>query len=78
MLYLLFALLADISSMISYLKDRLEPPPIDYLIYYRIDSFILLVEAAWMDYIIDSFITDYPAIDYFIMDSPAIDSLIAD
>ena len=64
--------------MIYSFSDRLEPPPIDYLIYSLMDYLILLVDAPGMDYMMDSLMADYPAIDYLIIDYPAIDYLIPD
>lgn len=69
MLSLLFLWLAEISSMISSLSERLDYW-IDSLMSYRIDSFILPEEEI-TDSLIDS------RIDYFMIDSP-IDSRIFD
>ena len=67
-------MLIDISSAISSFNDLLDPPAMSY----RIDYFILLVDApagkdSIMDYLIDSFIMDSPMTDSLKFESPAID-----
>jgi hypothetical protein len=76
MLSLLFPLLAEIYSAIYSLRERLDPPPKDSLISYRIDYLIWLAEPL-SDYLIDS-LMDYLMDSLMKLDSAAIDSLMAD
>ena len=74
-------MLAEISSIISSFKDRLDSW-IDSLISYRIDSLILPDELA-MDSLMDSrmdslMMLESPAIDSLMLESPIIDYFMTD